>query len=126
MKDWKIALISAIWLAAVQMFLIISNGIISNGFPDDFLSLVLFIMFAVPLIIALLSIVLLLRNKKASSFLSLVFSFLNFIFIVILMSLPLFAKTAVMEIIAFELMPSILLIIASHRSYQRLRKKEKD
>ena len=121
MKDWKIALISAILLAVVQMFLIISNGIISNGFPDDFLSLVLFIMFAVPLITALLSTVLLSINKRTSSFLSLVFSFLNLVFIVMLMSLSLFSKMAVITIFVLEFMPSTLLVVASYGSYQRLK-----
>ena len=121
MKDWKIALISAILLAVVQMFLIISNGIISNGFPDDFFSLALMIMFSIPLITALLSTVLLSINKRTSSFLSLVFSFLNLIFMVMLMSLPLFGKTAVISIFMYEFMPSTLLVFASFRSYQRLR-----
>lgn len=121
MKDWKIALISAILLATVQMSLIVSNGIISNGFPDDFFSLALMIMFSIPLITALLSTVLLSINKRTSSFLSLVFSFLNLIFMVMLMSLPLFGKTAVISIFMYEFMPSTLLVFASFRSYQRLR-----
>ncbi len=116
MKDWKIAFISAILLAAFQMF-----RIVLNGFHSDFFYLTLMIISSVPLITALLLTVLLSMNKRISSFLSLVFSFLNLIFIAMFMSLFLFGKTAIIMIFIFEFIPSVLLIFSSFRSCQRLR-----